>query len=760
LPDNPQIQQELATALLTAAGGSRRRDAALPDLLATLVNALPFYGDPAFIAAHRGSIVNLLVTSIRSAPIASQPREEGKTTSTVYRYNGPYSDYGAAFFPGVSRSAAASAIASEAAALGLPEEYWGTYGLSALTDAVRQATSYPVNSELLTTFLGLAIMRFVPVISPSAYAVYGYGYEPTATALAAIRNAGESAASYAAVREALLDEGFRAECNYLLGNASESGAATWFLYQVWLTLKALGSPDVDADIAAAKTAGLQVPVQLDPVVWWNGSYRSWYADVSGSDVASLAGASLTASMPQWATMVFVPPPFRDPMEWQASTANGYAQSLLYWGELSLFKPVDTSCLGGASRVRMADGAFRAIETLRVGDEVSTTLGPRKIALIEHPLRLGRTLHRIDDLEVTLTAGHPVRLADTAGPRHAAVDPWIAMDTVPSMTAEGISRLRPGVRLESGGEPVTVTKITEEAAGDESERVYDLLLENWERDHPAVLVGDPENFFAVDPEAADPTYDLPAALGIVAAVEAAVGASRENVPDPQRQLRGRMAPLSLGLSPVSHAVPTPSIPGPELYTVDGEWDPHASTLETELTRRFGRNLRRLASTGWRPLQAGVDAGLRLVVFDVELVGDVTLDGELSLGFVLDEPPRHRFELTAPATSWHLRIDRSIELGSGAFSGCDGFVAMAGRPLARFRIGSATPMWKEPTEIFLFAPDATAIGRIAVAFASDVPTSRTRRAAIETAVSLGDSIGRQLRDSILPPDNGSGTIGPEA
>jgi hypothetical protein len=71
---------------------------------------------------------------------------------------------------------------------------------------------------------------------------------------------------------------------------------------------------------------------------------------------------------------------------------------------------------------MAEGSVKAIEQVKIGDEVQSADGPKRVVLIVSPLRAGRPLYGLNRLAVYFTAGHPFRTPVEAGPGRAAVDP--------------------------------------------------------------------------------------------------------------------------------------------------------------------------------------------------------------------------------------------------------------------------------------------------------------------------------------------------
>lgn len=390
---------------------------------------------------------------------------------------------------------------------------------------------------------------------------------------------------------------------------------------------------------------------------------------------------------------------------------------------------------------MADGAVKSIEEVRVGDEVQSSVGPKKVVLIETPKRQGRILYKVNDLNVFATSAHPFRSATDAGPLRRAIDPWALVDAIPTMTATGVGALDTGTELAgiSAGGPsnVSVSRVSSFEPDDEQEVVYDLFLESWDRGFPAYYVGGPEAFLAVESESPDPLYDLPSTLAVVAAMAIALPTCRTHVKDPSADLAGILrqidpaekAPMArkaaMGVS--ERKSDRPGIPGPDFFMLDGEWDPYASLLETYLVRNFGRTFRREAATGWsdRARTTSPDDRYSVIVHDIELVGDesVPAGAQVEIRVKLrgwdssDDTVRSLSIAASAKPSWHLTPDEALDFGEIGSSVQKASLELAidvdGVLLGECRTtvtGSA--MTDRPSEHFIFSPSGKVIGRIAI------------------------------------------------
>lgn len=778
-----KLLQELAAAAASLDAGS---GGGLSSGLRGLLDALPYYEDPDWVSAHRGALANLLALSLPNAAIVAHAEEDGPGYSASYRYGGPYTGYQDAFFHGVAESAAATSIASMSAPA-LDATFWSSYSVAVLTDAIRTKLSASVDTTKLSTSLGQYHQTFLPALSASCLAVYQSAFTPTATALATITRAGQSSAVAAELTGVMRSGQFTANVNQCIAMGGPStDAAVWFLYQLWITLKALNAGDVDAIIGQLQTAGLTVPAEIGPKSWWNGGYSSFFVPLSGADVADPAGDMITTGMPETVSTGYSGS--MEPSTSHQVESNGYSTSLCYWGSLSWYAPPTSSCFGRGTGVLLADGSVKPIERVVVGDVVHTNLGPRKVVLVESPRRAGRTLHRINGLDVFATAAHPFRAARATGPRRFALDPWALVDAVPTMIGGGVGTLAAGVALagagRDGAREVVVTEITPVPPNGEDELVHDLVLERWEKGHPTYHVGGPECFLAVDAEAADPMFDLPSAIAVVSALETALPSCRANVADPVHELSAHVASLSLGehlrpafksaWDPTSARVDIRAMPGPSLYMRDGRWDSWASMLEAHLVRSFGRRLRRELATAWRGrrLEPEMADRLAVCVHDIELDGESgappgsAVEVEVCLRGVAPEHVPVR-TLDFPASDqlrWHLVADRTLDFGRvppwvrAAFLVGTVRARSAERSggasvlLGRFRAAVRASPAGGTEEHFLFAPSGRVCGRIALdqrrvlgqdlTAESRLALGWSRHRVWAMAAALGRRLGRQL------------------
>ncbi len=429
---------------------------------------------------------------------------------------------------------------------------------------------------------------------------------------------------------------------------------------------------------------------------------------------------------------------------------------------------------------MADGSVKAIEQVKIGDAVQSADGPKRVALVVSPLRAGRPLYGLNRLDVSFTAGHPFRTPGEAGPGRAAVDPWALIDSVPTMTELGVATLASGCRLSARGTngdgEVTVAQLDKfEAASGGDERVYDLVLERSETGMSCYYVGGPGSFLAADTEWPDPLYEHATTHAIVTAIEMALPGCRASLQDSATQLPDLFNRVQLGaaLSQAREA----ALAAPEgmkahpgfdldLYTHEGEWDPHASALGNNLVRRFARTMRREIDMGWRVSSTlpRPDDQLTVAVHDVELLGDVPIGPHAKLAVELrlrgwdstEDTVRGLDMNMGERPTWHIALDEVVEFGrlpqTPGSASLSGSVTLDDKKVGEFLATITEQALTGGTvEYFLFSDAGEVVGRLALeprrSSEQDLIQEREQREAWAShhkkahAVLLGSEIGRQ-------------------
>lgn len=711
-----QLQKNLVGALSKAPEGT---EVDSTSALFALIDAWPYWGDPAFEAVHRATLVNLMLANMPNAPIG--------TSYFADSYTGTFSGYQSYFFQGSSLSKAADKVRSEVEAVNpaCNATWWGGGSVMLLTDQIQASLSVPqmVHTDKLATDIGNFNTALKPCLAATYLGVFESGFVPTANALAKVPSSGEPAWS---VLAKLITQGqFTAAINNALaGGGDGAEAAGWFLFNLWITLKALGAPDVDALIAQFQSAGLTIPSQLEKSTWWDGGYISWFSPLAGAEFSSLQGL-ITADMPVETVN------YRG-AKYYHNLAGGYGLCFLVWCPYETYN----SCFGPGTGVLMCDGSTQPIEEVEIGNQVWSTSGPVRVVLVEKLPRAKRPLYCLNELKLYHTASHPFRAADST--IRYAVEPWSLADSAPTFIHDGIGILRAGVKLAGRDaaqlQTVTVSKVESQPATPDTDGwVYDLVLERSDS-VPAYFVGGPNIFLATDAETSD-NYREPATTAVIAtALASAVEQYRANAAsDPLIHLRQNVSLTQISTDHSRVAAyagqepePSPhSTPEPGFFLREGQWDLHSSTLGTQLVRRFARIARRETAMGWRASSnpQGCADYLTVVVHDIQFVGepsavpDRALDVELLLRGWNAENDTVRHLAASPEPTPYFRYTNSvIEFGRAS---CDagpasliGTLTSDGRIVGTFRsdvrVGPAADM----AEHFVFAPNGRIIGRIAI------------------------------------------------
>jgi hypothetical protein len=316
-----QVQHVNALKLAIQSTGLARGAPPMSSGLARLLDALPYYANPDWTSAHRGTLANVLATNMPndSMTMWDSLNEEGNIDE----------GYRDCFYGGVVQTAAAQSVMALAAAAkpSLDGGFWSRYSVSILADAARLYCTRTLNDLRLSELddrLNSRHAEFLPALTASVLAVYESGFAPTSDALAALSSLDKTQA-LSQLTAALASGDFAAEVNPSLEAGGEITAGTvWFLYVLWVTLRALGAPDVDALIAQGGSAGLEIPAEVGPHAWWEGGYSYWYAPLSGRDVSDSTRAVINADWnevwPSGSTGYVMP--------------HGFTWSFMYWGALA------------------------------------------------------------------------------------------------------------------------------------------------------------------------------------------------------------------------------------------------------------------------------------------------------------------------------------------------------------------------------------------------------------------------------------------
>ena len=240
MPTYPEYQQQFARDTINAINNASMHaeegevmvsTGTIQQQLDVLINALPYYGDSAIDNLHRGALANLLETNLPNNSIVAHPSEFGFGYSASYSYSGSYSGYRDAFYNGVAQTAAAARVASIVSRVNgnLNSNWWGNYGVTILTDAVRQTVSVSLDTSKLTNDLANYNNNFLPALTASYEGVFQAAYGPTADALNTILSGGEGNVAYATLEDAIATGQFTANINQAISVPGDIANLAQFL---------------------------------------------------------------------------------------------------------------------------------------------------------------------------------------------------------------------------------------------------------------------------------------------------------------------------------------------------------------------------------------------------------------------------------------------------------------------------------------------------------------------------------------------------
>lgn len=581
--------------------------------LQNLINSIPYYQESVSQGTLKSALINIFENNLPNSSITAQPNDSGPwyaPYSTSYDYNDNYSGYKNAFFTGISLNASANSILTQVGN-SANSSFWSVYSVALLTDAIRQQVAVSLDSNALPNALSSYGNLLVTILSPAYLGIFMNGYAPTQNAINAIQDKIGAAHE---LDTAIANGQFTANINQALSIPGDSAcSATWFLFNLWITLKALGMQNVDAAISNYKQKGLSVPIQIDAGNWWNGSYGSWFSPLDGSYVSS---PTITASMKE-VSYTYFPQSGGYPSKSYENVSNGYSLSLCDWGSLSYYKPQSSSCFGGNTLVLMSDCTTKKISEIKIDDSIYTRNGAKKVILVESPLRGERELYRINSLEIYATCAHPFKSQNKV----VAINPWLLKDTITTFGDIGVDYLKIGTHISGKDSEVEVEAVTAIKNSSEGEKVFDLIIEGASTNNYGYFVGSDEVFLEVYSESANPMAYPYVSTTIIHAMNAI----KKNccIIDSKNKFRKILPTINVGAIEPNLSVGNSnlaSIPAIEFFLKDGSWDEDSSFLEHHLISGLSKNIRRKIESGYKVSQKSTTGDFLCIgINDIELVG---------------------------------------------------------------------------------------------------------------------------------------------
>jgi hypothetical protein len=335
-----ELEEKLARDLIDCMTPQTGMEPPLLQQVNTLINAIPFYSSDKWIKIHRGAMANLLATNLPITPISPHPKESSggfHPKGASYTYDGPYPGYREAFWPGVTSSAAATSLAAYVKDVHstLDAGWWSRYGVAILADAIREKVQLKLNTGKLDRDKDEFFNSLRPALSASYLSIFINGYAPTASALNVLSPLDRPMATL--YLQTGIEAGkFTTNLNHMLEmGGADAKAVTWFLLNLWITLKSLGMPDLDHAINKFKAAGLLVPAIVGPVKWWKEGCDFWFDKLSGSDVEAMAATTIAAGFPEIKNAFDYKHPLG--VKTKITTPYGYSYSFCHWGKLDWYK---------------------------------------------------------------------------------------------------------------------------------------------------------------------------------------------------------------------------------------------------------------------------------------------------------------------------------------------------------------------------------------------------------------------------------------
>lgn len=306
--------------------------------LENLINSLPYYGVADWQHAQRGTLANLLAMSLPNSQIAVEPGSNDDNVEQSFSYTGNYYGYRDAFFHGVGLSTAAGNILNKYP--GVNSSWWPGYSVAIVSDALGKMTGVSLNQGLLAADLASYHAALLPGLSISYLETFLTGYTPTSAAIAPILADNEGTDIALALASAVTDGTFTTNINAVISAGGPgTDAATWLLFNLWITLKALDYDfDVDGCIRAAMASGLMVPGEIQAGSWWTGGYTGYFPPLNGSDMGSLLNNNAGQGLPEMDSMSANLPGGGGGASYDKTLPNGYAIGFCNWSACNTYRP--------------------------------------------------------------------------------------------------------------------------------------------------------------------------------------------------------------------------------------------------------------------------------------------------------------------------------------------------------------------------------------------------------------------------------------
>jgi hypothetical protein len=282
-----KLQQKLKDAI---SGGEWRRapgSTDLPKNLCELIDNIPVYGRSSpIVQLHTSCVLDALKNGNLGDAVEPGPynTKNFSKEGTTY-YDGPAKHYrGLLFGSAPEYSKIADLRTTMEGTENTLKGSWEDILVTFIAEIARQNlggldTRYL--AKLKETEIKLAFDKYDRALRRAFNAgylwVFTNTYDSTATKLGKVLGDDRGEAARKKLKIAIKNGRFTAEVEAGLNSGTDSATLViWFLFNLWIILKALNEPDVAAAITEFKTAGLRVPDQVGASTWWTGN-TDWAA---------------------------------------------------------------------------------------------------------------------------------------------------------------------------------------------------------------------------------------------------------------------------------------------------------------------------------------------------------------------------------------------------------------------------------------------------------------------------------------------------
>ena len=446
--------------------------------------------------ALRGQVRNLAVNQLKSAtPGAAQP-------ISPFSKKRPFLNL---FFPNYSSLSFQSTLAAQA-----DGRFWEDYSIACLCSAIYNLTT-DVRKQMLNDKIRNKMDASFNWLKSNIKGFYQHMLENYATdnpINAALRQISDRNAARNRYQDFLLN-GAWIMARSVQWSKGDWPDRDWEMYHHYMKLKLLGASDQDIDglIGQLLSKGLPLSGAVSQNAWksWSGWWLGGPIDWTDFSEASHPITEVVCYV-YFGSMYPCIMKEGNSYDFTASSAPG-----------DPYRHVPSGCcFARGTKVVMADGSLRNIETISPGEQVKTPAGQAPVLLVSMPLRAGRELYTINQRQFRFADTHPF-VQFGAGAEHAgyaSANPMRLIEDAPFFSLFGVAPLlgEKGASLRrygpGGDQAETVRELTAASAEtNDGELLYDLILNFEESGSSEYYAGDTGAQYLVASEM-PPPYTVP------------------------------------------------------------------------------------------------------------------------------------------------------------------------------------------------------------------------------------------------------------